>query len=58
MSESEGLHAAPNATVPYPGGAHRFGLAGSRTTRSPESAAGTELTTESAATAETTKNAE
>jgi hypothetical protein len=34
MSESEGLHAAPNATVPYPGGAHRFGLAGSRTTRS------------------------
>jgi ABC-type Na+ efflux pump permease subunit len=34
MSESEGLHAAPNATVPYPGGARRFGLAGSRTTRS------------------------
>jgi hypothetical protein len=70
MSESEGLHAAPNATVPYPGGARRFGLAASRTTRflwfwtvpivitlallgalAPESAAGTELTTEPAATA-------
>ena len=33
MPESVGLHAAPNATVPYPGGARRFGLAGSRTTR-------------------------
>ena len=70
MSEPEGLHAAPNATVPYPGGARRFGLAASRTTRflwfwtvpivitlallgalAPESAAGTELTTEPAATA-------
>src|SRR5271163_2739456 len=34
MSEPEGRHAAPNATLPHPGGARRFGLAGSRTTRS------------------------
>ena len=34
MSEPEGRHAASDATLPHPGGARRFGLAGSRTTRS------------------------
>lgn len=34
MSDSEGRHAAPDATVPQPGWGHRSGLAAPRTTRS------------------------
>jgi YhgE/Pip-like protein len=34
MPGFEGHHAAPDATPPHPGGARRFGLASSRTTRS------------------------